>query len=249
MGDATHPCAGTHVPITQRGRGGRGRRVLGHLGTQGRGTGAHASSRVCSQAGRWDTAGAGEKGCAPGVGPCTIKMTSAGSSGREERQLLPLLLPPTALSGQEDPEQSQTLRMKVQALTVTALLVLLCSALAPSEALGGRAGTPERQPGAGGPGKDSWPPEDGADDLPGQGSEGSSFPASAWEVMGEAPPGSGSPSKAMAKIPGASGKQGPPGKPRRLPPQPSRSRSPGLSHHLKGHGKFNGDTVSTTRTR
>lgn len=195
-------------------------------------------------------AGAGEKGCALGVGPGAIKMTLAGSSSREERQLPPLLLPPTALSRQEDPEQSQALRMKVQALTVAALLLVpLCSAPAPSEALGGRASTPERQPGAGGPGEDPWPPGDGADNLPGQGSEGSRPPAGAWEVMGEAPPGSGSPSKAMAKLPPGSGEQDPPGKARRLLPQPSRSRSPGLSHHLKGHGKFNGDTVSTTHPR
>lgn len=62
---------------------------------------AHASSQVCLQEGRWDTAGAGEKGCAPRVGPCVIKMTSAGSCSREERQLPSLLLPPTAFSGQE----------------------------------------------------------------------------------------------------------------------------------------------------
>ncbi|KAM6092557.1 uncharacterized protein LJ206_005546 [Theristicus caerulescens] len=36
----------------------------------------------------------------------------------------------------------------------------------------------------------------------------------------------------------------PPGRPWRLPRQPPRGRSPRLSHHLKGHGKFNGDTHS-----
>ncbi|GAB0176968.1 hypothetical protein GRJ2_000162000 [Grus japonensis] len=135
--------------------------------------------------------------------------------------------------------------MKVQVLTVAVfLVVLLCSALAPSEALGGRAGALERQPGAGSPGEDSWPPGDRGNNLPGQGTEGSHPPASAWEVMGEALPRSRSPSKAVAKPPLGSGEQDPPGKPRRLPPQPSRSRSPGLSHRLKGHGKFNGDTHS-----
>ncbi|XP_074438496.1 uncharacterized protein LOC141741553 [Larus michahellis] len=172
-------------------------------------------------------------------------MTSAGSSGREERQLPPLLLPPTASAGQEDAEQSQALRMKVQALTVTALLlVLLSSAPAPSEAVGGRAGTRERQPGPGSHGEDPRAPGDGGDNLPSQGSEGSHPLSGAWEVMGEASPSSRSPSKAMAKPPLGSSKQDPLGKLRRLPRQPSRSRSPGLSHHLKGHGKFNGDTHS-----
>ncbi|KAM6420081.1 uncharacterized protein J5M81_016966 [Pluvialis apricaria] len=210
---------------------------------QGRGTGAHASSQVCSHAGRWDTAGAGEEGCAPGVGPCAIKMTLAGSSGGEGRQLPPLLLPPTASSGQEDPEQSQALRMKVQVLMVTSLLlVLLFSAPEPSEALRGRASAPERQSGPGGHAEDC--PGDGRDNLPRQGLEGSRPPASVWELVGEAPPSSGSPSKAMAKPQPGSGAQDPPGKLRRLPRQPSRSRSPGLSPHLKGHGKFNGDTHS-----
>lgn len=189
----------------------------------------------------------GGKGCAPGVGPCAIKMTSAGSSGREERQFPPLLLPPTASAGQEDAEQSQALRMKVQALMVTALLlVLLSSAPAPSEAVGGRAGTRERQPGTGSHGEDPRAPGDGGDNLPSQGSEGSHPLSGAWEVMGEASPSSRSPSKAMAKPPLGSSKQDPLGKLRRLPRQPSRSRSLGLSHHLKGHGKFNGDTVSTS---
>lgn len=66
---------------------------------KGGGRGPTQAAGVCSHAGRWDTAGAGEVGCAPEVGPCAIKMTSAGSSGREGRQL------PLALSGQEDPEQ------------------------------------------------------------------------------------------------------------------------------------------------
>lgn len=133
--------------------------------------------------------------------------------------------------------------MKVEVLTVVALLlVLLCSAPAPSEALGGWAGTPSRQLGVGGPREDLWPPGDGEDSLPGQGSDGSQPLAGAWEVMGAR-----TPSKAMAKPPLGSGEQDPRSKPRRHPPQPSRSRR--LSHHLKGHGKFNGDTVSTTHPR
>lgn len=238
------------VPVMKRGRGGHGRRVLEHLGVQGRGMEAHASGGVCSQAGRWDTARAGEKGCASGVGPGAIKMTLAGSSGREERQLPPLLLPPTSSSRQEDPKQSQAPRMKTPALMVTALLlVLLSSAPAPSEALGGWASTPERQPGAGGHGEDPRPPADGGDNLPGHGLEGSRPQAGVWELVREAPPVSRSPSKAMAKLPLGSSKQDPPGKPRRLPLQSSHSRSSGLSLYLKGHGKFNEDTVSTTRPR
>lgn len=129
------------------------------------------------------------------------------------------------------------------------LLVLLSSAPEPSEALGGWASAPERQPGPGSHGKDPRAPGDGRDNLPRQGLERSRPAASMWELVAEAPPSSGSPSKAMAKPPLGSGEQDPPGKLRRLPRQPSRSRTLGLSHHLKGHGKFNGDTVSTTRSR
>ncbi|KAM6293059.1 uncharacterized protein LJ264_016447 [Porphyrio hochstetteri] len=62
--------------------------------------------------------------------------------------------------------------------------------------------------------------------------------------MAGALPSSGFPSKWMAKPPPGGSGQERAGKARRLPPQPSRSRSPGLSHHLKGYGKFNGDTHS-----
>lgn len=135
--------------------------------------------------------------------------------------------------------------MKVQALRVTVLLlVLLCSAPAPSETLGGWARDLERQLGAGAPGEDPRPPADGGDNLPWQGSDGSHPLASAWEVMEEVPPSSRSPSKATTKPTRGSGDQDLPRKPRRVPPQPSRSRSPGLSHLQKGYGKFNGDTVS-----
>lgn len=136
--------------------------------------------------------------------------------------------------------------MKVQALTVTTLLlVLLCSAPAPSGVLGSQAGNLERQAGTGGPGEAPWPPGDGGDKLPGQGSERSHPLASAWKVMREAHPSSRSPSKAMAKALLGNGEQVPPGKPWRLAVQPSRSRIARLSHHLKDYGKFNSDTVST----
>ncbi|XP_014792718.1 PREDICTED: uncharacterized protein LOC106885232 [Calidris pugnax] len=172
-------------------------------------------------------------------------MTSTASSGRKERHLPPLLLPPAALSGEEDPEQSQTLRMKVQVLSVTALLlVLLSSAPAPSEALGGHTSTLKRQLGAEGHGEDPRALGDGGDNLPRQGLVGSHPLAGAWEVMGEMSPSSGSPSKALAKPSPGSSEPQPLGKLRRHPRQPSRSRSPGLSHHLKGHGRFNGDTHS-----
>ncbi|XP_064313282.1 uncharacterized protein LOC135314332 [Phalacrocorax carbo] len=135
--------------------------------------------------------------------------------------------------------------MKSPALRVTALLLVLLSlALAPSEALGGRAGAPDRQPGPGSHGEDPQPPGDGGDNLPRQGSEGSHLMAGVWKLAGKAPPGSGSPSKAVDKPPLGSGEQDPPSKPWRLPARSSRSRSPGRSHHLKGHGKFNGDTHS-----
>lgn len=216
------------------------------MGTQGRGIGAHRGRWACSRAGRWDTAGAGEKGCAPKVCPCTIKITSAGSRVRGKKQLPPLLLTPTALSRQEDPEQRQDPRMNVQALTVTMLLlVLLCSAPAPSGALGSQAGNLERQAGAGGPAEAPWPPGDGGDKLPGQGSERSHPLANAWKVMREAHRSSRSASKATAKALLGSGEQVPPGKPWRLPPQPSRSRSARLSHQLKDYGRFNSDTVRT----
>lgn len=154
--------------------------------------------------------------------------------------LPPLFLPPAALSGQEDPNHIQALRMNVKVLMVTALLlVLLCSAPAPSEALGSWTGILRKHPGVGGPGKDSRPPGDGGVNLPGQGLDRSHPVASAWEVMGARPP-----SKAMARPSLGSGEQDLHSKPWRHPPQPSRSRR--LSHHLKGHGKFNGDTVSTT---
>lgn len=79
---------------------------------------------------------AGEEGCAPKVCPCTIRITLAGSRVRGKKQLPPLLLTATALSRQKDPEQRQDLKMDVQALAVTTLiLVLLCSAPAPSGAL------------------------------------------------------------------------------------------------------------------
>ncbi|PKU36067.1 pseudouridine-metabolizing bifunctional [Limosa lapponica baueri] len=135
--------------------------------------------------------------------------------------------------------------MKVQALSVTALLlVLLSSALALSEALGDHTSTLKGQPGAEGHGEDPRAPGDGGDNLPRQGLVGSHPLAGAWEVMGEASPSSGSPSRALAKPSLGSSEQRPPSKLRRLPRQPSRSRIPGLSHHLKGHGKFNGDTHS-----
>lgn len=234
----------------EAGTEGCGRRVLRCLGTQGRGPGAHISSWICSQAGRWDTAGAGEKGCAPKVHPCTIKITSAAYRVKGIKQLPPLLLTPTALSRQEDPEQRQYLRMKVQALTVTTLLlVLLCSAPAPSGALGSQAGNLERQAGARGPEEAPWPPGDGGDKLPGQGSERSHSLASAWKVMREAQRSSRPPSKAMAKALLGTGEQVPPGKPWRLPLPPSHSRIPRLGHHLKDYGKFNSDTVSTACPR
>ncbi|XP_065692990.1 uncharacterized protein [Patagioenas fasciata] len=135
--------------------------------------------------------------------------------------------------------------MKVQALKVTMLLlVLLCTAPAPSETLGGWSRALERQLRAGAPGEHPWPPADGGDNLPQQGSSGSHPLAGAWEVIEEVPSGSRSPSKAMTKSARSSGDQDLPRKPRSVPPQPSHSRSPGLSHLLKGYGKFNGDTHS-----
>lgn len=65
--------------------------------------------------------------------------------------------------------------------------------------------------------------------------------------MREAHPSSGSLSKAMAKALLGSGEQVAPGKPWRLPLQPSRSRMVRLS--LKDHGKFNSNTVGTVRER
>lgn len=239
--DAVHPRV-----HPEQGQGGCARRVLGCLGTQGRGIRAHGSSWVCSQAGRWDTAGAGEKGCAPKLWPCAIKITLAGSRVREKKQLLLLLLAPTALSRQEDPEQRQEPRMNVQVLTVTMLLlVLLCSAPAPSGALGLQAGNLERQAGTGGPEEAPWLSGHGGDKLPGQGSESSHPLANAWKAMREVQPSSRSSSKALAKALLGTGEQLPPGKPWRLPLQPSRSRMARLSHHLRDYGKFNSDTVST----
>lgn len=136
--------------------------------------------------------------------------------------------------------------MNIQTLTVTTLLlVLLCSAPAPFGALGSQAGNLERQAGAGSPEEASWPPRDGGNKLPGQGSERSHPLTNAWKVMREAHPSSRSPSKAMAKALLGSGEQVPPGKPWRLPLKPSHSRTVRLSHHLKDYGKFNSDTVST----
>lgn len=135
--------------------------------------------------------------------------------------------------------------MSVQALTVTTLLlVLLCSAPAPSGALGSQPGNLERQARLGGPEEAPWPPGDGGDKLPGQGSERSHPLASAWKVMREAHPSSRVRSKAAAKAVLGSGEQVAPGKPWRLPLQPSRSRIARLSHHLKDFGKFNSDTHS-----
>ncbi|KAM7057044.1 uncharacterized protein M8220_003289 [Acridotheres tristis] len=130
--------------------------------------------------------------------------------------------------------------MNIQALTVTTLLlVLLCSAPAHSGALGSQASTLERQAVAGGPEEAPWPPGDGGDKLPGQGSERSHPLTNAWKVMREAQPSSRS-SKALL----GSGEQLPPGKPWRLPLQPSRSRMGRLSHQLRDYGKFNSDTHS-----
>ncbi|XP_063251639.1 uncharacterized protein LOC134549706 isoform X2 [Prinia subflava] len=135
--------------------------------------------------------------------------------------------------------------MSVQALTIpTLLLVLFCSAPAPSGALGSQAGNLGRQAGAGGPEKAPWPPGDGGDKLPGQGSERSHPLADAWKALREAQPGSGSPSKAAARALPGSGEQLPPGRPWRLPALPSRSRTARRSHHLKDYGRFNSDTHS-----
>ncbi|XP_035198657.1 skin secretory protein xP2-like [Oxyura jamaicensis] len=126
--------------------------------------------------------------------------------------------------------------MKVQVLTAAALLLVqLSSAPAQAEAWGGSL---EWQPGAGGP-PEAPRPGPGGDTLPGQGAESSHPLAGAWEAPAEAPQNPGAPSKAMG-----SGQQDPPSELRRRLPQPSRSRSLGLSHHLKGHGKFNADTHS-----
>lgn len=137
--------------------------------------------------------------------------------------------------------------MNVQALAVTMLLlVLLCSVPALSGVLGSQASNLQRQAEAGLPEEAPWPPGDGGDRLPGQGSERRTHPlASAWKVMREAHPSSRSLSKATGRALLGSGEQVAPGKPWRLPLQPSRSRTARLSHHLKDYGKFNSDTVST----
>ncbi|XP_040514952.1 uncharacterized protein LOC121106531 isoform X2 [Gallus gallus] len=121
--------------------------------------------------------------------------------------------------------------MKVWVLTAAALLLAQLS-LAPAhvEALGDGAALPARQLGAGGPTDNHRPAGDGGDNE-----ADDSHP----QVLAEHHPGSGVPCKATG-----SGMQHPPSRPRRSPPQPFRSRSLGLSHHLKGYGKFNSDTHS-----
>ncbi|CAN8212640.1 unnamed protein product [Coccothraustes coccothraustes] len=133
--------------------------------------------------------------------------------------------------------------MNVQPLAVTRLLlVLLCSVPALSGQQGSQASNLQRQAEAGFPEEAPWPPGDGGDKLPGQGSERTHPLASAWKVMREAHRSSRSLSKATAKALLGSGEQVAPGKAWRLPLQPSRSRMARLSHHLKDYGKFNSDT-------
>lgn len=122
--------------------------------------------------------------------------------------------------------------MKVWVLTAAALLLAQLS-LAPAhvEALGDGAALPARQLGAWGPTDNHRPAGDGGDNQADD---------SRPQALAEHRPGSGAPCKATS-----SSMQDPPSRPRRSPPQPFRSRSLGLSHHLKGYGKFNSDTVST----
>lgn len=135
--------------------------------------------------------------------------------------------------------------MNAQALAVTPLLlVLLCSVPALSGVLGSQASNLQRQREAGFPEEAPWPPGDGGDKLPGQGSERTHPLASAWKVMREAHGSSRSLSKATPKALLGSGEKVAPGKAWRLPLQPSRSRMARLSHHLKDYGRFNSDTHS-----
>lgn len=129
--------------------------------------------------------------------------------------------------------------MKVQVLTALPLLLAQLS-LAPAQAEA-RGGSLQRQPRGWGPPEAPHPAGSGGDTLLGQAAEDSHPLAGAWEVLAEPPQ---APSEARG-----SGQQGPPSQLRRRPPQPSRSRSLGLSQHLKGHGKFNADTVSASPAR
>lgn len=175
--------------------------------------------------------GGGTRPC-PGAGSLRYKSDSSNRVG-EEQQPRPLLLPPAAS------HSCQALMMKVQALTaLPLLLVQLSLAPAQAEAWGGSL---EGQPRGWGPPEAPHPAGSGGDTLLGQGAEGSHPLAGAWEVLAEPPQ---APSEARG-----SGQQGPPSQLRRRPPQPSRSRSLGLSQHLKGHGKFNADTVSASPAR
>nr|XP_038037477.1 uncharacterized protein LOC119717371 [Anas platyrhynchos] len=170
--------------------------------------------------------GGGTQLC-PGAGSLRYKSDSSNRVG-EEQQPRPLLLPPAAS------HSCQALMMKVQVLTVLPLLLAQLS-LAPAQAEA-RGGSLQRQPRGWGPPEAPHPAGSGGDTLLGQGAEGSHPLAGAWEVLAEPPQ---APSEARG-----SGQQGPPSQLRRRPPQPSRSRSLGLSQHLKGHGKFNADTHS-----
>lgn len=122
-------------------------------------------------------------------------------------------------------------------LTAAALMLAQLS-LAPAhiEVLGEWAALPARQLGAGGPTENHRPAGDGGDNQ----AYGSHPQVAVWEALAEHHPTSGAPCKATG-----SSARDPPSRPRRSPPQPFRSRSLGLSHHLKGYGKFNSDTVST----
>lgn len=178
--------------------------------------------------------GGGTRPC-PGAGSLRYKSDSGNRAG-EKQQPRPLLLPPAAS------HSCQALMMKVQVLTALPLLLAQLSlALAQAEAWGGSL---ERQPGGWGPPEAPRPAGSGGDTLLGQGTEGSHPLVGAGEVLAEPPQAPRAPSKARGR-----GQQGPPSQLRRHPPQPSRSRSLGLSQHLKGHGKFNADTVSASPAR
>lgn len=105
---ACHPPAQAHACPPPRGNGWPWQEGAGALGSTGRGT-APASSPLRSREGRWDTAGAGEQGHAPGLGPCSIKVTSATGLGKRSSPDLCSCLPqphpaggPRAKPGPED---------------------------------------------------------------------------------------------------------------------------------------------------
>lgn len=138
--------------------------------------------------------------------------------------------------------------MKIYALTILAALLVQASVLVQGGAgWGGKeSAAPEKELVAE-KAREASPLSDGADDMPESSTAKSPSPARAWKIAGDTGATARSHSKPATKPQLGSSKQNATSKQQRPQPQQAlRAKNNGLSNFLKGHGKFNSDTVSIT---